>query len=66
MECGSDGAPDDDPFVPFVDVGAVVGPLLLEFATAAAYRIGGNAGFDPAVPGAPVGGSPALSACDIG
>lgn len=37
-----------------------------EFATAAAYRIGGNAGFDPAVPGAPDEGKPDFNACDIG
>lgn len=41
-------------------------PFVLEFATAAAYRIGGNAGLEPAVPGAPDRGSPDLSACDMG
>ena len=55
-----------DPFVPFVDAELRDWPLLEELATAAAYRIGGKAGLEPAVPGAPDGGNPALSACDIG
>lgn len=39
-------------------------PFVAEFelATAAAYLIGGNAGFDPAVPGAPDDGNPAFRA----
>ena len=46
--------------------GKPAGPFGCEFVTAAAYRIGGNAGFDPAVPGAPDGGRLAFRASDIG
>lgn len=55
MPATGDAAAEDAPFV-----------TALEFATAAAYRIGGKAGFDPAVPGAPVNGRPDFRACDIG
>lgn len=59
----------DSPFdVPVIadDTGDDVPFVGLEFATAAAYRIGGKAGFDPAVPGAPDNGKPDFRACDIG
>jgi hypothetical protein len=52
------GAAGDINEEPFVDEPAT--------AAMAEYRIGGNAGFDPAVPGAPVSGNPDLRACDIG
>src|SRR5258707_12955993 len=55
------------PFGGFDTLGedTLTGPFGFEFATAAAYRIGGNAGFDPAVPGAPDGGRLAFSASHI-
>lgn len=70
---------DEDAPAPFVDgpvnipiaaddatLGDVALAAEFELATAAAYRIGGNAGFDPAVPGAPDDGNPAFRACDMG
>lgn len=54
--------------VPAVDAAAALGPFVdtgvdvVELAAIAAYRIGGRAGFDPAVPGAPEVGRPAFSA----